>query len=257
MSGYTLSHELSGERQRLALMSELLDPFHRTLLERLGLRPGWRCLEIGCGNGSVSQWLAERVAPTGHVVASDIDTKFLSHLHGPCLEVRRIDILQDDIETAAYDCVLARAVLHHLSHPREAIERMLRALKPGGLFISTEPDMLPCTVAEPATIHAFWKAWLRWSCEANIDYYIGREIAAWLDALELAEITAEGHTAVFNGGSDWAQYWTMSMRELAPRLLSTGYMSDVMLASFCDRFSDPHYWTSVITFITTSGFQRS
>jgi ubiquinone/menaquinone biosynthesis C-methylase UbiE len=37
------------------------------------VRPGWRCLELGCGNGSIAQALAERVAPAGHVVASDID----------------------------------------------------------------------------------------------------------------------------------------------------------------------------------------
>ena len=60
-NSYILPHNLSGERQRLALMSELLDPMHRALLERIGLRPGWRCLEIGCGNGSISQWLAAKV----------------------------------------------------------------------------------------------------------------------------------------------------------------------------------------------------
>jgi ubiquinone/menaquinone biosynthesis C-methylase UbiE len=95
MGEYTLPHGLAGEQQRFALMSALLDPVERTCIARLGVRPGWRCLELGCGNGSIAQALAERVAPTGHVVASDIDLAYLARLQMPCLEVRRIDILQD------------------------------------------------------------------------------------------------------------------------------------------------------------------
>src|ERR1700759_3575096 len=112
MGEYTLSHELVGEQQRLALMSTLLDPLERARLDQLGVGPGWRCLELGCGNGSIAQALAVRVAPTGHVVASDIDIAYIAHLQMPCLEVRRIDILHDAIETGSYDLVVARALLH-------------------------------------------------------------------------------------------------------------------------------------------------
>jgi len=89
MGKYTLPHGLVGEQQRLALMSALLDPVERVCIARLGVRPGWRCLELGCGNGSIAQTLAERVAPTGHVVASDIDLAYLEGLQVPRLEVRR------------------------------------------------------------------------------------------------------------------------------------------------------------------------
>src|SRR5215469_8304189 len=128
MSEYTLPHDLTGERQRLQLMSELLDPVHRSHLERLGVRPGWRCLEVGCGNGSISQWLATRIAPGGHVVASDVDLRYLDQLYAPDLEVRRLDIVRDNLEEDAYDLVTARAVLHHLPDREEAVRRMIAAL---------------------------------------------------------------------------------------------------------------------------------
>src|ERR1700751_6385627 len=98
MGGYTLPHNLVGEQQRLALMSALLDPVELVHIARLGVRPGWRCLELGCGNGSIARALAERVAPTGHVVASDIDLAYIVDPQVPCLEIRQIDILQDAIE---------------------------------------------------------------------------------------------------------------------------------------------------------------
>jgi SAM-dependent methyltransferase len=248
MREYTLPHQLLGEQQRLALMSALLDPVELAHIARLGARPGWRCLEVGCGNGSIAQALAERVAPTGHVVASDIDLTYIRHMQVPCLEIRQIDILQDEMETGSYDFVVARALLDHLASAPKALEYMVAALKPGGALLSIEPDMLPCTVAEPDSMRMFWEGWLKWSLEAGIDYFIGRKIAAELDSLGLQKVAGEGQTARFNGGSDWALYWTETMRELAPSLLKSGYITEKMLDGLYTLYQNPHYWTSVITF---------
>jgi 2-polyprenyl-3-methyl-5-hydroxy-6-metoxy-1,4-benzoquinol methylase len=143
MNDYILPHHLTGEKQRLELMAQLLDPLHCRHIEQLGLQPGWRCLEVGCGIGSISQWLATRIAPGGHVVASDLGLRYIANLHVPNLEVRQINILEDPVEEGAYDLVTALAVLHHIASPERAVERMLAALKPGGVFLSIEPDMLP------------------------------------------------------------------------------------------------------------------
>ncbi len=255
VSEYILPHHMAGEQQRLALMSQLLDPMELAHLARLGVGPGWRCLELGSGNGSISQALAASVAPTGYVVASDLDLRYIRNLQAPGLEIRQIDILQDQIEESAYDLVVARALLHHLPPARKALERMVAALKPGGLLLSIEPDMLPCTVTEPDSIHAFWQGWLQWSAGAGIDFFIARKIPGWLDSLGLTTIAGEGLTAQFNGGSDWATYWLDTVRELAPSLLKSGHVTDNMLQEFRTFFHDPHYWTSVITFTANWGYK--
>jgi SAM-dependent methyltransferase len=253
MREYILPHQSLGERQRLALMSALLNPLECAHILRLGVCPSWRCLELGCGSGSVAQMMAERVAPTGRVVASDIDLSYIADLQVPCLKVHRIDILQDVVEEASYDFVVARALLHHLMPARRALERMVAALKPGGMLLSIEPDMLPCTVTEPSSMQTFWRGWLKWSAEANIDYFIGRKIPEWLDLLGVEHVAGEGHTPQFNGGSDWARYWTETMRELTPSLLKSGYVTQKMLEEFDARYQDRHYWTSVITFAANWG----
>ena len=253
MSEYVLPHELKGEQQRLRLMAALLDPMERRHLEDVGLRQGWRCLEVGCGIGSISQWLAEKVGPSGHVVASDIDVTYLGGLPASCLKIRRLDILRDEIEVNAYDLVVCRAVLHHLADAQMAVQHMITALKPGGILLSIEPDMLPCTVAEPEVMRGFWQGWLKWSEKAGIDYFIGRKISQWLDAAGLEDVGGAGHTALFNGTSDWARYWTMSIRELAPTLLKSGHVTERMLDQFFVLYQEPHYWTSVITFTASWG----
>ena len=94
-------------------MSRLLDPMHRRHIERLGIGPGARTLEVGCGNGSMSAWLAQRVAPGGRALAVDLDLS-LASAGPPGLELRQADILAGPVEPGDFDLVTARAV-HVLS----------------------------------------------------------------------------------------------------------------------------------------------
>jgi SAM-dependent methyltransferase len=257
MNKYVLPHGLSGEQQRLALMSTLLDPIHRNHLEKLGLQPGWHCLEIGSGNGSISQWLAGRVAPAGLAVATDLDLRFIGSLRAPNLEVRKLNILEDPLEENAFDLVTARAVLHHIHSPERAVERMVAALKPGGVLLSIEPDFLPATAAEPESVHAFWQGWLKWSASMGIDYFIGKKMPPMLDAQDLEAVGAEGHTAVFKGGSPWSTYFVQTVRELRDSLLQSGFVNASMIAAFEALYANPCYWTSVITFVAAWGLKAT
>jgi hypothetical protein len=65
------------ERERLGLLCQALDPLTQGRLDRLGVQPGWSCLEVGAGAGSVARALAARAGPGGRVVATDVDTRFL------------------------------------------------------------------------------------------------------------------------------------------------------------------------------------
>ncbi len=256
MSGYVLPHNLAGEKQRLALMSELLDSLYRNHIERVGIQPGWRCIEVGCGNGSISKWLASRVGLGGHVVASDIDLRYIANLSVPNLEVRQLNVLEGVIEEEAYDLVTARAVLHHIQSPDKAVERMLAALKPGGVFLSIEPDMLPAVAAEPEALRTFWQGWLQWASSVGIDYFIGRKMPSLLAGLALEAVGAEGHTALYNGGSQWATYWMETLAELRPGLIASGHMTAVSMAEFQKLYSNPRFWTSAITFIASWGRKK-
>jgi len=238
-------------------MSQLLDPLHRTLLERLGLRPGWRCLEVGCGNGSISRWMATKVGPKGHVVATDIDLRYIDNLHAPNLEVRALDILKDKLQAGKYDLVTARAILHHIASPKKAIQHMVQALKPGGVLLSIEPDLLPATAATPDPLRLFWQAWLQWSSSVGVNYFIGRTMPGLLAAAGLDHVSAEGNTALYPGKSPWADYWLETIKELRPRLLESGHMTRPMLSSFNRLYANPRHWSSAITFVASWGIRPS
>src|SRR5215207_1546091 len=67
-------------------------------LEKLGVREGWHCLEVGAGRSSIADWLCRRVGPQGHVLATDLDVRFVeAGVPHTNLEVRRHDIRFDPL----------------------------------------------------------------------------------------------------------------------------------------------------------------
>jgi 2-polyprenyl-3-methyl-5-hydroxy-6-metoxy-1,4-benzoquinol methylase len=149
MAEYVWHHDLKGEEERLRLMSDLLDPSSEFHLRQIGVGMGWRCLEIGAGNGSLSQWLAQRVGPAGHVIASDIRTDLMEGIAGGNLEVRKFDVVHDEPSDGPYDLIAIRALLHHLPERRAVVRKVARWLRPGGHLFIQEPDFYPTWTVEP------------------------------------------------------------------------------------------------------------
>lgn len=139
--GYLWDNTLAEEKARLDAQAAIWDAHTRRYLEALGVGPGWRCLEIGAGSGTITSWLAERVAPGGSVVATDIDVRFLGWIDSPQVEIRELDITSGSVEADAYDLVYARMVLMHLPDADTHVKTMLRAVRPGGLILLQDVDL--------------------------------------------------------------------------------------------------------------------
>jgi SAM-dependent methyltransferase len=253
MSKYVLGHNLKGEGKRLALMSELLDPMHRRHIEALEIvKPGARTLEVGCGNGSISAWLADRVSPDGIAVAFDLDLSLIE-ARAPNLELRQGDIVAGPVERGSFDLVTARSMLHHIADADAAIKNLAASMRPSGAILLIEPDFLPVSVAEPPEVRAFWDGWLAWSRERGIDYHIGRNLAPRLAALGLTRISGSAETAIYNGGSRWADYWTQTITELRDDLINSGKLNDTLVDTFLDHCADSNWWTETIAFSAVNG----
>lgn len=251
MPDYVLDHHNEGERQRLALMSRLLDPMHRRQLDRLGVRPGSRTLEVGCGNGSMTAWLAGRVAPGGQAVGVDLDLSLVADRSAA--DFRQADILAGPVEPAAFDVVTCRAVLHHVGNPGAAMASLVASARPGAAVLVIEPDFLPASVAGPAPVRDFWQGWLAWSRQQGIDYFIGRRLPQMLAQAGLTDIGATAQTALYHGGSPWAEYWRQTIEELREPLAGSGHLSQQAIEKFLGYCADPQWWTQTIAFTTAHG----
>jgi SAM-dependent methyltransferase len=127
------------EIQRLQQIDAMMGPTSRHRIERLGIAPGWKCLEVGAGVGGVARWLAERVGPTGKVTAIDLTPHFEADPAVPQLEIRRHDILAAGLDEGVYDLVHCRLLLCNVGNVELALKHMVQALRPGGWLIAEEP----------------------------------------------------------------------------------------------------------------------
>ena len=138
---YVLSQTAdASERERLSLLEQTADPLSQRRLAALGIQPGWRCLEVGAGHGSVARWLAEQVDPQGKVVATDINPRFLTEIELPNVEVRQHDIRTEPLEPGMYDLAHCRSVLVHMLEPQLVVRRIVVALRSGGRLLVEEGD---------------------------------------------------------------------------------------------------------------------
>ena len=253
MDKYLWQHNLKGESERLQMMSDILDPNSQFHLERIGVSSGWRCLEIGAGNGSISKWISQKVGPSGIAIATDIRTDLMADLKGDNLEVRKFDVVNDEPVDAPFDLIAIRALLHHLPQRREVVTKMIGWLKPGGWLFIEEPDFYPTWAAEPRSQKDFWSAFISWAATHDIDYYVGRKVAPWLQEEGMKKINAEGHAILYNGGSEFAKWWISSIAEVADSLQKDGGVSDDLLQEFFTLYGNPDYWTSTISFTAVTG----
>ena len=111
MSRYSFDNAWENARRRLRGIEARFDPGTIRHLEAIGVDDGWHCLEIAGGGGSLTEWLCRRVGPRGHVVASDLDTRFLEALDCANLEVRKHNIVTDALPEGAFDLIHTRMVL--------------------------------------------------------------------------------------------------------------------------------------------------
>jgi precorrin-6B methylase 2 len=79
------------------LLEEFHDPLSANQLDAIGVGEGWRCLDVEAGGGSVTRMLAARIGSTGSVLAVDLDISLLEGLPSDRVEVRRLDLMADQL----------------------------------------------------------------------------------------------------------------------------------------------------------------
>jgi SAM-dependent methyltransferase len=223
---YTLDNAAEQTTERFSALPALYDPGTIRHLEQLGVGPGWRCLEVGAGGGSIAAWLSERVGPTGHVLATDIDTRFLERLRRPNIEVLRHDLRSDPLPEAAFDLVHVRLVLLHLPERDHVLTHLTRALRPGGWLLAEEFDSLSMppdpSVSPTETLLKTDVAMREVMIARGVDGRYGRRLPERLQASGLVNVEAEGRVPLWRGRAAGGALLRANFEQLREAILATG-----------------------------------
>ncbi|MFI8192773.1 class I SAM-dependent methyltransferase [Streptomyces sp. NPDC085946] len=181
------------------------------------LRPGMRILDIGCGPGTITADLAERV-PDGHVTGVDRAPEILErarteaagrglgHLDFAVADVHALDFPDD-----TFDVVHAHQVLQHVGDPVQALREMRRVARPGGLVAVRDADYAAMTWYPASPGLDDWLDLYHRVARANGgEPDAGRRLKAWALAAGFTDVTATSSTWTFSTPDErawWSGLW--------------------------------------------------
>jgi 2-polyprenyl-3-methyl-5-hydroxy-6-metoxy-1,4-benzoquinol methylase len=102
--------------------------------------PKPRILDIGCGNGSLTNLIAQHGYEVVGVEESESGVKFASHAFPACRFIQgSIYNLPYTEIGSKFDIVIASEVIEHLFYPKELVRNAKKCLNPNGRLILTTP----------------------------------------------------------------------------------------------------------------------
>jgi ubiquinone/menaquinone biosynthesis C-methylase UbiE len=182
-------------KERLGILNEIFSESSYQLLHWAGITQGSTVLEIGCGTGNMTCWIAQQVGSEGYMYAADISDEQIAIAKQQAKERRLQNItfihhsVFDLTDLPKVDFVYARFVIMHLSEPLRALEGLRQFLKPGGRLICEEASN-SAAYCYPASL-AFQKTrqlLLALFQKKGIDFDLGEKIYSYFHDLKFKNI---------------------------------------------------------------------
>ncbi|MDT9687369.1 methyltransferase domain-containing protein [Streptomyces sp. P9(2023)] len=218
--------EQPGEGERIDFGALAYDDITMTRLRALGAGPGWQCLDVGAGTGTVSRRLLEE-ARVERVLAVDRDARFLGERPVAGLDVLEADVTAPDFAPGRFRLVHARFVLMHLPERERLITRLADLVAPGGVLVLSDAvdltsDRTPGT-PYTAAMRAMWQG-LRDTIGTDVSWV--PSYPQLLRGAGLVPVAAEIHVPPLVPGSPISHFWADTWERSRAAMLATGLVDD-------------------------------
>ena len=215
--------------ERLRLLDKVYGPFTRKMLLDAGLREGTHALDLACGIGTVSCWMASQVGSTGSVIAADVnpDQLVVSKWHCAKCDHFPIDYIEasaysTDLESESFDLVHMRLLLCHLTEPARVLREVYRLLKPGGVLVCRDLKLssLFC-YPESAVFSRTIENGLAAGKALGVDYDYGVRLPADVMDAGFRAVDVRLEQPAYLRGPE-KRLWEHTLAEAAPAILRVG-----------------------------------
>ncbi len=198
------------EVERLKRQITTLAPDSQEQLDRLGIRPGERVVDLGCGPGGVLHLLAERVGPGGSVLGLDrghefvaLARRFVAERGLTQVEVREGDAYDTGLPKRSFDGAHMRLLLVNVPEPERVVREAVSLVRPGGWVASFEADYVPHCFDPPLPAWSrLLEAYTAHARAQGIDLSVGRRIHRLFRDAGVTDIRVDAIIHVFPAGHE-------------------------------------------------------
>jgi SAM-dependent methyltransferase len=169
MTNGSVEQVIARSRQEVdqpGLLARAFEPLTRTLFAQAGLQPGMRVLDVCSSVGDVAFLAREIVGTDGHVTGFDPSAPTVAYANERAAfrgiaNVNFVEACFDELPFGQeFDAIVGRLVLMYRRDPVADLRSLVRCLRPGGLVVFQELDMLPGKTVPPAAVVDDVRAWL-------------------------------------------------------------------------------------------------
>jgi SAM-dependent methyltransferase len=229
---YTLGSDAS-ERDRLRRQTDELHEHAVALLDRVGVRPGWRALDLACGPRGTLELLAERVGGDGQVLGLDINPVHVTQARQLVSQrgLRNVRVTVGDaratgLPSASFDLVHARLLLVNIPDPEAVVAEIVRLLRPGGTVACEEADGALMLCHPPDTAYDRLNATFReMYARLGADLGIGRRLHQLLDDAGVVDIGIEARADVRPAGHPRRTVMLDLVRAMRSKVIAAGLLT--------------------------------
>lgn len=195
MTNETLEGAITSSREELdqpSLSARAFEPLTRLLFSEAGLQAGMRVLDMCSGGGDVALLAREFVGPDGHVTGFDQSSGTVAYANERAAfrGLSNVEFVEADVENLPFgqdfDAIVGRMVLMYRRDPVRDLRALVRCLRPGGLVVFQELDMLAGKTVPPADVVDDVRAWLLdFFARAGLELEMGPKLYAAFKAAGL------------------------------------------------------------------------
>lgn len=196
------------EQERLERQANELAQESAALFDRIGIKPGWRVIEVGCGPRGCLGLLSERVGGTGQVVgverggeAVERAQRFIAEEHLTNVQVIHRDARDTEFASESFDMATARLVLVNVPQPQAIVNEMVRLVRPGGVIALHEAEATTQRYDPPLPAQErLLKILNEYAALNGIDRAIGIKVPGMLRAAGVVDVQANAFVHIYPPG---------------------------------------------------------
>jgi SAM-dependent methyltransferase len=239
------------EKQRLLVQAKTYEPIANALLDQVGIKEGWRAVDIGCGPIGILDLLSPRVGATGKVVGVERESRFVAMAEQEIAKralqnvtVIEADALNTGLEKGSFDFAHERLVLINVREREAFLAEMASLLRPGGVMVLEDVDNVSW-LCQPA--HASWNVLFDTFHSAfhrgGGDGFIGRRLPELMRRAGIRDIKTKINVETLQLGDYRRTHLVSLIDSIREKIVSAGLLSAEVLEqhrkALLEHLNDP------------------